>query len=1595
MSREIDERIVEMRFDNSNFERNVSQSMSTIEKLKSSLNFKGAADGLDEINKATGRIDFSGFQNGVETVQAKFSMLEVVAISALNNIVNKAVDAGLSLTKSLTIDQVTAGYSKFNDKVQSTATIMSATGKSVEEVESQLQKLNWFTDETSASFTDMTSNIGKFTNAGVPLETAVTAMQGISTWGYKSGATINEMGRAMYNLSQAMAVGSVKLMDWKSIENANMATTEFKQTAIDTAVALGTLTKEVDENGQTFYKTLQGNTVTVTNFNAALSDAWFTSDVLTGALNNYGSFAAQLQEACEETGTYATEFIGYYQDYVDSISTDSEKAAKVVADFAEETNTSVERATEIFESLGYNSAYVDELAKSMVEASAKTNKLELSTEELEAKTNDLSDALEKAFFDNKKGVLDMGKAMKETGLTADELNDAFSKIEKNTNDLGFAAFKASQEAKTLQEAIDATKDAVSTSWMNIFQTIFGNYEEAKEVWTKLSEDLYEIFVDPLNDFMHTMQEWSGKDLGGRQTLIDSLSASMDNLKEVIAAVSEGFAEIFPPKTAEDIQKMVLKFERFTKAISLNSDELEQLKTGAKGVAAFLHAIGTVLKRVISLIIPTNSQIMSTKSGILSVIETIGNVLIKIDEWVQNNNKLFGSLKDLRTTLNNKFADLHVLESVSNLFDKIGEKVKKVKDIFKDVDFSFKGIGTSIKNAVTGIWNTLKDAFKNFSLPDLFKNIDFGKIAKGAGFAGIILVINKLANAIKKFNPLKKITDSLSDTFDKLGDTLSSLKDKLTGGKLADFDKFVKPMLKFAIAIGILAVSFKVLGSMNWDQIKQATVSLTAIVVELGGALVLISKFAGKSTAKKILQFSIAVAILTACFKSLGEMTNPQIEDAVVAFSVIIVELTGALLLLSNFSGVFKPAKVIQFALAVAILTACFKSLGEMYNEQIEDAVVAFSIIVAELTGALLLLSNFSGVFKPKKVIQFALAIAILTACFKSLGEMTNEEVKNGAKGLSLIIAELVAAFVILGNFSGIFSPAKVLQITASIAALTACFVVLSKIPKDQASVAASALNLIVNKIVSAFVILGNFSGIFAPAKVVQVTACVATLTACFVSLSKIPADACKTAADAFKLITGKVVEVFTTLGQKSGIFAPRKVTQVTICIKTLSDCFVELSSIDAASEKTAAEAFNLITGKVVEVFTTLGQKSGIFAPKKVGQVTASIATLTNSFVKLAGLDSLMVDSAIKSIELNVPKIISIVMTLSDAKKTSQDAVTVGNHFYQFASKIMAIDISIRDHASAFKTAIFSLNTINTSNLESVGASIKNFAQYILSINASAFNSIVKSFGNLGTNISKTIATNMEQYNIETPVSNVVTRMVTGFNNSVFQFESAGSKCSTGLMNAFNRGSYQNSGAQAGAGFAAGARSMQNACYSAGASLALATNAGYRNYLRIKSPSRVAMESAKYFGIGIVEGIKQSEKLVYNAGSDLGIETNKGFDNAIAKIKDAINTDIDYNPTITPVLDLSQIQNGSNLIKSMFGTTSVGMSRSIGMSSAISRTMNDKIVSAEKQTGITNDDHTVTNNTFNINGSDSNPREIAQEISKILNKQYERRSAAWA
>lgn len=466
MSTTIDERVVEMRFDHSNFKKNAGETVNLLEKLKNALNFSSSNNGLDELNKSARRVDLNPLAKSVETVRQNFTAMEVAAVAALVNITNRAVDAGVQLVKSLSIDQVTAGWDKYAQKTSAVQTIMAATaqdftntGEQMEYVNSQLERLNWFTDETSYNFVDMVGNIGKFTANNIALDKSATAMQGIATWAAVSGAKTEEASRAMYNLAQAVAVGSVKLIDWKSIENANMATAEFKKTALETASSMGLLRKQA--NG--VYRTIgKGTQVTIANFNSALSEGWFTSKVLLGTLDKYGAFTNVLYEVSDATGLTATELLTWMDKY---------------------------------RGAGEN------------------------TEEV---------------------LQNMAAAASDSGITVKELSSFMKELTSDTYELGEKAFRAAQEAKTFEEAITATKDAVSTGWMNTWEIIFGDYEQAKEIWTGLANELYDVFAAGAERRNALLEEA----LGLPEKYLDQSTSSWNNLVkqvETAGVAGEKFA----------------------------------------------------------------------------------------------------------------------------------------------------------------------------------------------------------------------------------------------------------------------------------------------------------------------------------------------------------------------------------------------------------------------------------------------------------------------------------------------------------------------------------------------------------------------------------------------------------------------------------------------------------------------------------------------------------------------------------------------------------------------------------------------------------------------------------------------------------------------------------------------------------------------------------------------------------------------------------------------------------------------------------------------------------------------------------------------
>ena len=732
----VDSRVVEMSFDNSNFESGAKQSLSTLDRLKQALDFSKHAKSFDEVSNGIRKVNVNPLANGLLQVQSHFSALEVVGMRVLSNLTDKAMAATEHFVKSLSVDQVSAGWEKYANKTEAVQTIMAATADSFKDqatqmkfVNEQMEKLNWFTDETSYNFVDMVSNIGKFTSNQIPLEEAVTSMEGISTWAAISGANVQQASRAMYNLSQAIGMGSVRVQDWMSIENANMATAEFKQTVIDTAVELGALKKSTDG----VIKTLDGKAeVTVTKFRETLQKGWFNSDVLTKSLEKYGKFTDELNKAMNQLDD-------------DLLTSDI-------------------------------LSWIDEF---------------------------------------KEGTLDIDEASEEAGVSAAELSQILTHLGSDELAFGRKAFEAAQEAKTFSEAIEAAKDAASTTFMNIFETLFGNYLDAKGLWTKLANDLWDVFVGPISNFEDTLSE-----------AFDQISDGAEKLtKEDWQKVEE--SGIASPTFVKKLRESASSYDDTTKLMISDQEWLNQaLENGTLYVEELQQAYGYLFNhqdQVDDAMYDTVVGLMQTDESFQKLLETVSKYEGKDVESIVFGNHTYDGSKELEQTLDEMLkqmgltqaegdklvAVLHALDYFAGMTSKsfaelsdeelkaAGFTDQEVKSIREAIDAGkdYEKIIDDIVNAHTtrAVWTdtltTSMDVLKSLALE---AQRAFAEIFTPATSEDVNSFIKTLNDMIHRFQDLLGITDDEDRELSAFGTTVKAvfaifdifgrtIKDLATGG----------------------------------------------------------------------------------------------------------------------------------------------------------------------------------------------------------------------------------------------------------------------------------------------------------------------------------------------------------------------------------------------------------------------------------------------------------------------------------------------------------------------------------------------------------------------------------------------------------------------------------------------------------------------------------------------------------------------------------------------------------------------------------------------------------------------------------------------
>ncbi len=1089
----IDNRIVNMEFNNSKFEANAKTSMNTLERLKQALNFAGAEKSLNSLDSAGRKFNLAGVGNALETVTGKFSAFEIMAVTALSNITNRAVNAGIAMAKSMSVDQIAAGWNKYAEKTTAVQTIMAATadtweasaraagfdGSQMEYVNAQMEKLNWFTDETSYNFVDMVSNIGKFTANNIPLQDAVTSMQGIANWAAISGQNAGAASRAMYNLSQALGVGSVKLMDWRSIENANMATSEFKKKVLEVAAANGKLSQ--DANG--VYKTLEGTEVTVESFSQTLSEGWFDKKTLIGVLDLYGGFTNELYTFAEATGLTATQIL------------------------------------------------------QLIDAN---NEGTLSTETLR-------------------------KTSRDTGVSVAELKKGIDKLGSSQYDFGRKAFKAAQEAKTFEDAINATKDAASTGWMNIFETIFGDYEKAKVLWTDFANFLYDSLVSPLEKVQELLDGWADTkgllfDIVNLDENANPINYNLDTAigqylntanEQIKSGVSEAetLRQLFNRLNdvgldTKEVRQKILDYAKVRGILKEIANDTyinlltgEQFTANADNLDTVITKIGIPLEQLLSVIskfeVAGRDYIFGNEEygiigaftylkaaiwglddlgteGILGAIKRAAdeafdkfdysnliNASIAFNKFTKRLILGEGPLEDIKNAFTGLFTILqHVEHFISqvwsatepvrkslvnlagaflNLFGKIGLALSQSK-AFSDVYHGFLDAVQYVSDAIANFINYIAEKISNSELPDLsdilsiitqpivklFETIgklDFNKLGENLSF-----VLDKIGEAFSKLKEatgninLQKIIEFfdtiVNDIFEKLKRFKEFLKEFFGD---ADIYTFLKDFIKFSGLVGANAQFVKILSNLAAVPEKFGGLidNISQNITNLGGIKDIfesISKiFSGgnekKIDSSKILDFAKAVGILAVSLFVLSLVDGNKLLGAVGALG----SMVGILVLVINTINTLKlnkkevltaTAAIAGLAVSMLIMAASlavFTLIAKSADNAIAG-VLTMAVVLGMSIAAMDMLGKVAKSIGKKNILTAVGALLIMATAITMLAiAMTIFVVAaksdSLAEGIVLMAASLLiisAAFSSLGKATSKLGKKNILTAAGSL-----------------------------------------------------------------------------------------------------------------------------------------------------------------------------------------------------------------------------------------------------------------------------------------------------------------------------------------------------------------------------------------------------------------------------------------------------------------------------------------------------------------------------------------------------------------------------------
>lgn len=1056
MSETIDSKVVEMRFDNKDFEANTRTTMSTLDKLKAKLHFPGASKGLEEIGQTAKRVDFSGMSSGIQTVQMKFSALQVMGITALQNITNAAISAGKQLTDAITIDPVKDGFAEYETQMNSVQTILANTqkeGTNIDQVNKALKELNTYADQTIYNFTEMTRNIGTFTAAGVKLDDSVSAIKGIANLAAVSGSTSQQASTAMYQLSQALAAGKVQLMDWNSVVNAGMGGQVFQDALIRTSEHLQTGAKQAIEAYGSFRESLT-------------EGEWLTTDVLTETLNQIagayskedliaqGYSESQAEEIVKlaDTATDAATKVKTFTQLIDTLkealgSGWTESWQIIIGDFEE----AKEVWTKVSDVLGGFIQKSSEARNAILKAAMGNpySDLAKNIQKVTSATSDYKDIADSVI----RG--DYGSGQARFDKLAAEGHD-WARVQNLINERLGCSFRYTEELTTSQEDLNKEQAKTIEQILKMSDAELKKNGLTKEDVKALKElqKQSEKTGIPINDLINDMDKLSGKEL------LHGSVANMGNaLINLFTEIHNAWQKVFDPVSAMTLYNIIASMHGVTsKFLKFTEDRGKELTRTLAGVFAALDIIRQCLGGSLKFAIKAVNAVLSAfDMDILDATAKIGDLLVKFDKWLKKTDpftkgfeeigKVIKSVVDDLTKFENKIKKLPNIEN----FLKTIEKIKSPKVDFSGVINGFSELSntttnssfSNIRKLFSALWKYVTEVGLNIidtigkigtSIAQAFGKGDVFEVINSGLIAGILVFVKKLTKNITKVtDDAGGILNNVTEILDGVKDCFVAYQEQLRAGAL----------LKIASAIGILTASVFTLSTIDSDALQRALFGIAALLIELGVALAAFGKMSNdfKGSLKvNFLMKSLAVSILimAAAVKVLSTISWEGMMKGLIAIGGLLLELS-LFLSLTDFKkkSFSSSAGMVLIASALLILSSVVKKFENVNWETIGRSLVSIGALLLEIS----IFANLAG--KAKHVISTGLSLILVASGLKILASVVDDfsgmnwdEIKRGLTAMGAALLEITIALKLLPKTSlfratGLIVAAAALKIVAN------------------------------------------------------------------------------------------------------------------------------------------------------------------------------------------------------------------------------------------------------------------------------------------------------------------------------------------------------------------------------------------------------------------------------------------------------------------------------------------------------------------------------------------------------------------------------------